>query len=170
MEREVSAFQHLLKANSLKTWKTPHLNQCYPQNVNVNVLIWGTAILILIPSMWWEVSWCISGSGKSILAKIPKAREEILQNKAEGFWQGPGYEGLSTTLKMLVFILEQWKTSKSSTKWNTMSKVAVWKGLSYCSVESYLEQETSVLFSIMFRKNRTSKKMAAGTKNFCFSC
>lgn len=81
----------------LKPEKMLHLNQCYSQNVNVNVLIWGTAVLILIPSTWWEVSWCISGSGKSILARIPKAKEEILQNKAERFRQGPGNEGLCET-------------------------------------------------------------------------
>lgn len=48
---EVSAFQHLLKASSIKTWKTLHVTPSYTQNVNV--LIWGTAILNLIPSSTW---------------------------------------------------------------------------------------------------------------------
>ena len=50
--------------------------------MNVNILIGGTASPNLTPSIWWEVSRCVSSSEKSAAAEILKTREKIMQNKA----------------------------------------------------------------------------------------
>lgn len=137
---EVSTF--LLNANSIKTWKTLHLNQCYTQNLNVNGLIWETAFLDSILSTVWEVSWCISGSEVQYGENTESKRENhSKQSWGGGLTRSRLRRALLAILRILVFILEQWKSVKNSTKWNAMSRVAVRKDHSDCRVESCLEQD-----------------------------
>lgn len=79
-------------------------------------------------------------------------------------------------IKNLVFILEQWETIKSSSKWNAASRITLWKDHSNYKVESYLRKdkrrfwETHVLSGIVFGCKQQNLSLAAWPNNFCFSC
>lgn len=153
---ENSAFWHLLKANSIKTWKSLHLDQCNTPNEKVTVLTWGTAILSLMLSTWWKVSWYVSDSEKSSITRILKTRKKLIQIKLRGFDRVQAMKSFIIHVKNLVFILEHWETIESSNKWSAMSRTTVWKNHCDCKVEIYLEKdksrfwETRVLLGVVF--------------------